>query len=339
MLRRRFDMQRMGNNLKTAICLLAAALGCAGAFSAQGADAFPTQPVRLIVGYSAGGTADVVARVLAQEMGKSLGQPVVVENKAGANALIATNEILRAKPDGYTLLMASLSHVVNPILSPDRADYDPVADFSPISRAGVLPLVLTTSHGSRFASVADLVQEARAHPGTVSYGSAGVGGSGHLAGAMLEQETGTTMLHAPFKGNAPALLEVIAGRISFMFYPTIGIAQQIDEKRIRVLGVASQQRLAQFPDVPTLEEAGFPGFENTAIWLGILAPKATPGPVVDRLAQAVSKALSDPALKARIHDMGLQPIDNDTPQAFAKFLHEDHDRWSRVIQKAGLLPQ
>src|SRR3546814_12693379 len=128
-------------------------------------------------------------------MGKSLGQPVVVENKAGANALIATNGILRAKPDGYTLLMASLSHVVNPILNPGQASYDPVADFSPISRVGVLPLVLATSYGSRFSSLADLVQAARAHPGTVRYGSAGVGGSGHLAGAMLEQEAGAAMLH------------------------------------------------------------------------------------------------------------------------------------------------
>nr|WP_278253207.1 tripartite tricarboxylate transporter substrate binding protein [Bordetella petrii] len=317
---------------------MAAVLGCAGLPAASGAAPFPAKPIRLIVGYSAGGTADVVARALAQEMGKSLGQPVVVENKAGANALIATNEILRAEPDGYTLLMASLSHVVNPILTPGQAGYDPVKDFSPISRVGVLPLVLATGHESRFHSLDDLIQQARAHPGTVSYGSAGVGGSGHLAGAMLEQATGTTMLHAPFKGNAPALLEVIAGRISFMFYPTIGIAQQISEKRIRALGVASKQRLPQFPGVPTLEEAGFPGFESTAIWLGLLAPKETPHAVVEQLSLAVSKALSASGLKARIQGMGVQPVD-DTPQEFAKFLHEDHDRWRAVIQKAGLLPQ
>jgi len=318
--------------------LLAAAISYAGSAVAQGVVAFPAQPIRLMVGYSAGGTADVVARALAQEMGRSLGQPVVVENKAGANALIATNELMRAAPDGYTLLMASLSHVVNPILNAQRATYDPVHDFSPVARVGVLPLVLATSYNSPYSTVAELLESARANPGAVSYGSAGVGGSGHLAGAMLEQDSGTTMLHAPFKGNAPALLEVMAGRISFMFYPTIGIAQQIDDKKIRVLGAASDERLTQFPDVPTLQEAGYPGFDSTAIWLGILAPKNTPSPVVSRLAQAVSQSLANPELKARIEGMGLQPID-DTSQAFSKFLHDDHDRWARVIRKAGLLPQ
>ncbi|NYT24387.1 tripartite tricarboxylate transporter substrate binding protein [Alcaligenaceae bacterium] len=324
--------------LKVSICMLATVLGCTGFSFAYGAESFPSTPIRLIVGYSAGGTADVVARALAQEVSRSLEQPVVVENKAGANALIATNDILRAKPDGHTLLMASLSHVVNPILNPAQAAYDLVQDFSPISRVGVLPLVLTTGYESRFSSLADLIREARAHPGTVSYGSAGVGGSGHLAGAMLEQETGTTMLHAPFKGNAPALMEVIAERLSFMFYPTIGIAQQIEDKKIKVLGVANKQRLDQFPDVPTLEESGFPGFENTAIWLGVLAPKGTPDTIVERLHLEFSKALSVPALRARLQDMGVQPV-VDTPREFEEFLNEDHDRWSGVVEKAGLIPQ
>lgn len=299
------------------------------------ADTYPSKPVTLLVGYAAGGTADVVARLLAKEMGESMGQSVVVENKAGANALIATNELLRAKPDGYTLLMASLSHVVNPILVPDQAKYDPVTGVTPISRVSTLPLVLATGYNGPYGAVKDLVEGARKDPGSITYGSAGVGGSGHLAGAMLAQHAGVEMTHVPFKGNAPALTEVIADRVSFMFYPTIGIDGQVKEKRVRVLAVGTKDRMDKFPGVPTLGEAGFPGFEETAIWLGVLAPAGTPEPVANRLHQEIMKALTKPEVKEKLASMGTITV-GSTPAEFGQFLQADHDRWSKVIKAAGI---
>ncbi|WP_158215282.1 Bug family tripartite tricarboxylate transporter substrate binding protein [Candidimonas nitroreducens] len=296
---------------------------------------YASRPIKLFVGYAAGGTADVVARMLAKEIGNSLGASVVVENKAGANALIATNELRRSKPDGYTILMASLSHVVNPVLHPKEAQYDPVRDFAPIAGVVTLPLVIVTSYNSPYQSVADLISVARKEPGHITFASAGVGGSGHLAGAMLAQSADVDMLHVPFNGNAPGLSEVIAGRVSFMFYPTIGIANRVQQKQVRVLAVATSERMADFPNVPTLQEIGYTGFERTAIWLGILAPKGTPKNIVKLLHQEVAKALHKPEVQRRLSSLGALTVNSD-PAQFSQFLASDHARWSNVIQKAGI---
>lgn len=299
------------------------------------AEDYPSRPIRLLVGYSAGGTADVVSRLLAKEMTNSLGQPVVVENKPGANGLIATNELIRAEPDGYTILMASLSHAVNPILKPEQASYDPITGVTPVSLISTLPLVLTAAYDGPFTGVDDLLDQAKSDPGSVTYGSAGIGGSGHLAGAMLAQNAGAEMTHVPFQGNAPALNEVIAGRVSFMFYPTIGIEGQAKQKRVKVLAVGTENRMDKFPNAPTLAEEGFVGFEETAIWLGVLAPAGTPKLVVNRLHKAIASALVTPAVKERLVSLGTIVI-GSSPTDFAKFLQADNDRWSQVISAAGI---
>lgn len=299
------------------------------------ADDYPNRPVRLLVGYSAGGTADVVARLLARDMSEALGQPVVVENKPGANGLIATNDLIRAKPDGYTILMASLSHAVNPILNPSQAAYNPITDITPVSLVATLPLVLTAAYDSPYAGVKELLAQAKAKPGTINYGSAGIGGSGHLAGAMLAQNSGTEMTHIPFKGNAPALNEVIAGRLSFMFYPTIGIEGQAQQKRVKVLAVGTEKRMDKFPDVPTLAEEGFEGFEETAIWLGVMAPAGTPKSIVDRLHGAIAAAMVKPAIKESLVSMGTIVV-GSSPSEFAQFIKADNDRWTKVISAAGI---
>jgi tripartite-type tricarboxylate transporter receptor subunit TctC len=201
----------------------------AGAVRAQ---AYPDKPVRLVVGYSAGGPTDVIARVIAQDMTASLGQSVVVENKTGANGLIGTMEVKKAAPDGYTVLMTTLSHNVNAILMADKKPYDPLADFAPVSLVCSLPLVLVAKGDSPANSVADLINQAKAQPGQVSYASAGNGGSAHLAAALLATLSKTQMTHVPFRGNAPALTEVMAGRVSFMFYPMVGISEQVAQKRL-----------------------------------------------------------------------------------------------------------
>jgi len=296
---------------------------------------FPAKPVRLVVGYSAGGPTDVIARVLAQDMTASLGQSVFVENKTGANGLIGTMEVKRSAPDGYSLLVTTLSHNVNAILAGDRRQYDPVADFSPVSLVSFLPLVLVTKGDSPMASVGDLIALARAKPNDVSYASAGNGGSAHLAGALLATLSQTKMTHVPFRGNAPALTEVIAGRVTFMFYPMIGISEQVAQKRLKVLGISTAARHPDYPGVPTMAEAGFPGFEEYTQGLGLVAPAGTPANAINRLNAAVRASLERPETKEKLKSLGAI-VQDSTPAEFSAWLKKDAERWTRVIQTAGV---
>jgi tripartite-type tricarboxylate transporter receptor subunit TctC len=226
------------------------------------AQGYPNRPIRLVIGFSAGGPTDVIGRVVAQEMSQTLGQSIVVENKTSANALVATEFVARAEPDGYTLLFASLSHIVN-YLMVSGAKYHPLNDFAPISNGALLPMPVVTKADSPCTSIQDLIKEAKAKPGELLYGSAGNGGSAHLAAAMLERATDTKMNHVPLRGNAPALTEVMAGRINFMFYPVIGVGDLVEGKQPKILAIGTKERSSDFPNVPTLAEAGL-GFEDTA---------------------------------------------------------------------------
>ncbi|TMI15181.1 MAG: tripartite tricarboxylate transporter substrate binding protein [Betaproteobacteria bacterium] len=281
-------------------------LACIAALASAAASAqdYPAKPVRLVVGFAAGGPTDVIARVIAQDMAMSLGQGVVVENKTGANALIATQEVKRAAPDGYTILMTTLSHNVNAILLADQKPYDPIKDFAPISLVSFLPLVMVTRADAPFNSVQDVVQAAKAKPGEVSYASAGNGGSAHLAAALVETLSGTRMTHVPFRGNAPALTEVMAGRVSFMFYPMVGIADQVAQKRLKALAVSTEKRHPDYPAVLTMAESGFPGFEQYTQGLGVVAPAGTPAPVIDKLNAAVRASLAKPETKEKLKGLG-----------------------------------
>ncbi len=258
--------------MKRAFAALAAAAACALACAAA-AQSYPAKPVKILVGFAAGGPTDVIARIVAQDMSLSLGQSFVVENRPGANAIIATEAVARSAPDGYTLLFSSLSLLVNAILMEGKVHYDPFKDFAPVSNAAVLPMVVVTSPETRINSMQDLIVLARAKPGELSYATSGNGGSTHLAGAMLENFTGTKMINVPFKGNGPALAEVMAGRVTFMFYPIVGIADQVSAKKLKVLAVGTPRPHADFPAVPTLEQSGLPGFEETAPWVGMLASR------------------------------------------------------------------
>ena len=314
--------------------LLVAVVALAGA--AASAQTYPTKPIKLLVGFAAGGPTDVIGRVVAQDMSASLGQNVLVENKAGANSLIATQEVKRAPPDGYTLMVTTLSHNVNAILLADKKPYDPIADFTPVSLVALLPLVMVTKPDSPFSSVQDVVKAAKAKPGDVSYGSAGNGGSAHLAAALLETLSGTQMTHVPFRGNAPALTEVMAGRVSFMFYPMIGIADQVEQKRLKALAVSTAQRHPDYPGVPTMAEAGFPGFEEYTQGLGIIAPAGTPAPVVKQLNEAVRASLARPETKDKLKALGAITEGGSTPAEFQAWLKKDAERWERVIKAANV---
>jgi tripartite-type tricarboxylate transporter receptor subunit TctC len=316
--------------MKRILAMLAVCALCAPA-AAQ----YPARPVKIVVGFAAGGPTDVIARVVAQDMSASLGQSLIVENRPGANAIIATEAVAHSAPDGYTTLFSSLSLLVNAILPGSQAKYDPFKDFAPVSNAANLPMVIVTSASSTDSSMKDLIARAKARPGEISYGTSGIGGSSHLAGAMLENFTGTKMINVPFKGNGPALAEVMAGRVSFMFYPIVGIADQVAAKKIKVLAVGTPQPHPDFPGVPTMEQSGLPGFEETAPWVGMLAPAGTPAPVVVRLSEEMRKSIAKPETKERFKSLGAVPI-ADTPAEFAAFLKKDYDRWARVIKASGV---
>ena len=311
---------------------LLALMFCAAAH----AQPFPNKPVKLVVGFSAGGPTDVIARIIAQDMTASFGQPVLVENKAGAASMIATQEVKRSAPDGYTLYMTTLTHSVNAILHADKKPYDPIADFTPITLVCHLPLVMVAKGDSPFNTAADVVKAAKEKPGEISYASSGSGGSAHLAGALVEALTGTKMLHVPFKGNAPALTEVMAGRISFMFYPMVGIAEQVAQKRLKVLAVSTEKRHPDYPAVPTMSESGFPGFEEYTQGLGVVGPAGLPGPVVNRLNEAIRASLVKAETKEKLNKLGAITEGGSTPAEFRSWLGKDLERWARVIKATGV---
>ncbi|MGB6103877.1 MAG: tripartite tricarboxylate transporter substrate binding protein [Pusillimonas sp.] len=313
----------------TAVCLVS---------GASAAAAYPEGPIRMVLGYSAGGPTDVIARVVAKHMSENLGQSVVVENKPGASAHIAANEIMNAEPDGYKILVTSLTLNVNPLLYPDRYDYDAVKAFEPISNFANLPLVVVTNYDSPYKDMASLIADAKANPGKLTFGSSGFGGSAHLAAEMLSTKAGLDMTHVPYKGNGPALQELMAGRISFMFYPSIGIANYVADKRLRVLAIGTREPQADFPGVPTLESMGLSGFEEGAPWVGMLAPAGTPKDIVAKLNQSATAALSQPQVRDQLKQLGAQVI-GDSPEEFRKFLIDDKERWATVIKQGNVTPE
>ena len=317
--------------------LQAAAALCAGTFGSTAvlAQSYPTKPVKVIVGFAAGGPTDVIARVMAADMTQSMGQSVIVENRPGANAIIATEAVARAEPDGYTVLFSSLSLLVNPLLPGTKAKYDPFKDFAPVANAALLPMVVVTAPASPFGSMQELAALAKAKPGELSYATSGIGGSTHLAGAWLENMTGTKMINVPFKGNGPALAEVMAGRVTFMFYPIVGIADQVAAKKLKVIAVGAAAPDPDFPGVPTMAQAGFPELVATAPWVGVLAPAGTPPAIVNRLSEEMRKSLAKPETRARMKTLGAVVV-GDTPAEFAAFLKKDHERWARVIKASGV---
>ena len=299
---------------------------------------YPAKPVKLVVGFAAGGPTDVIARLMAADMTQSAGQGFIVENRPGANAIIATEAVARAPGDGYTLLFSSLSLLVNAALVDSKVNYDPFKDFAPVSNAVNLPMVIVTSPQTPINSIPELIAAAKGKPGEISYGTSGHAGSTHLAGAMLENATGTKMINVPFKGNGPALAEVMAGRVTFMFYPALGIAEQVAARRLKVLAVGTTAPHADFPGVPTMNDAGLTGFEATAPWVGVLAPAGTPTPIVNRLSEEMRKSLAKPETRERMRQLGAVIV-ADTPAEFAAFLKKDYERWTQVIKASGVKAQ
>ena len=294
--------------------------------------AYPTKPIKLLLGFAPGGPLDVYTRVLAQDLSIALGQAVVVENRSGASGQIATDAVAQAEPDGYTLLSTASTFIVNPILM-NKPKPDPLKDFVAVSHTAVLPTVLVVAQDSPANSVQDIVKMARgAH---VTYASAGNGGPAHLAGALLAHSTGTPMTHVPFRGAAPAIAEVMSGRVTFTFYTMSGLKEFVTAKRIKPLAITAARRHPDFPNVPTMTEAGIGGFDNVGAWFGIVAPAGTPAAVVARLNSAIDQSLAKPEVRERLVGMGMVPV-GGPPSAFKTFLEQDSVRWTALIKAADI---
>ena len=292
-------------------------------------DKYPSKPIRLVVPFSAGGAVDTVGRSLGERLSTQMGQSVIVDNKPGANANIGTEAVAKAAPDGYTLLVAANGVVTNNLLY-SRLPFNGLVDFAPISRLGYAPLVLVVPADSAYKSVKDLIAAAKAKPGSLSYGSAGNGSSGHLAGALFASEGKFDALHVAYKGGAPALVDLIAGRISFMLLNPLEVSAHLKSGRLRALAVSDAKRTPVLPDVPTMAEAGMPGVQATVWWV-LLAPKGTPAPVVARLNEEAHKALDDAGVRERLGALGAV-ITPSTPEQTASFLRSESAKWEKVIR-------
>nr|WP_315592090.1 tripartite tricarboxylate transporter substrate binding protein [uncultured Cupriavidus sp.] len=311
--------------------LLAAALALGSA--AAHADAFPDHPVRLVVPYAAGGAVDIVARSVGQRMSQLLKQPVIVDNRPGASTNIGMDFVAKAPADGYTIMMASNSLATNAALF-NKLSFNPQTDFTPVARIGEASLVVVVPAKSNIASMKALVAQAKTQPGKLSYASAGNGSSGHLAGEMLKDTANIDVLHVPYKGGAPAITDLIGERITFMPINPLEVISHIKAGTLRPLAVASANRSALLPDVPTSKEEGLPGF-TASVWWGLVAPAKTPPAIVKQLNTAANTALADPDVRKQLSQLGVTIV-SGTPEQFGQFVKTETTTWNNVIRKAGI---
>jgi tripartite-type tricarboxylate transporter receptor subunit TctC len=302
---------------------------------AANAQPYPGKPIRIIVPYPAGGAVDIIARIVGQPLSEALKQPVIIDNRPGASANIGMEMAAKAAPDGYVLLMASNGIATNMTLFPNLP-FDGRRDFAPVARIGFAPLVIVVPAASPARSLKDLVSEAKAEPGKLTYASAGNGSSGHLAGELLKSSAKIDVLHVPYKGGAPAITDLLGERISFMPINPVEVIVHIRSGRLRALAVGSNKRVPLLPEVPTVAEAGLPGYEAT-VWWGLVAPAGTPREVVEKLNAETNKALADPAVASKLSELGVV-ITGGNPQRFAAFIEAQTDLWSGVIKAAGIKP-
>jgi tripartite-type tricarboxylate transporter receptor subunit TctC len=306
-----------------------ALLVCLGAASGAEAQTYPNKPIRMVVGYSAGGSVDVVGRLLGQELTKALGQPIVIDNKAGASGNIGTDFVAKSAPDGYTLLMGSAAALAaNPSLY-KQLPFDPIRDLAPISLIAIQPNVLLVHPSVPVATVAELIAYAKAHPGTLNYATSGTGSSQHMAGALFQQMTKIDILHVPYRGGAPASADLIAGQVQIIFQTAPEAMPLIGAKQARAIAVTTKKRVPALPDLPTIAEAGVPGYQSTG-WLAVAAPAATPAAIIERLNAELVKITRAPEVRARLFDLGLDVI-GSSPDELARFMKDEAASFHEVV--------
>ena len=316
------------------VALLSFVLG--GTATAALAQAYPNKPIKLIVPFAPGGFTDVVARILGQKLSVSLGQPFVIENKAGAGSTIGTDFVAKAAPDGYTLVMVSTTHVISPSIYP-KLPYDPIKSFTPVGKLVDSAYVLLVNPKVPANNVAEFIALAKASPDKIHYASSGNGSAQHLMGGMFAAMTGVKMKHVPYKGSGGAANDLVAGVVESSFAGVPNAMAQVPAGRLKALAVTTSKRIPQLPDVPTMQEAGVPGY-NASIWLGLLAPAGTPRDVVMKLNAEIAKVLSAADTKKELYEAGVE-ADISSPEALNTLMVQELDRWGKVIKDAGITMQ
>lgn len=299
---------------------------------AQSAD-YPVRPITMIVPFTPGGGTDIMARLVADKLGRGLGQPVVVENKAGAGGTIGTELAARSEPNGYTLMMGSVSTIsINPSLY-KKLNINPIKDLAPIGLFASTPSVIAVPNNLPVNTLQELIAYAKSNPGKVNFGSAGSGTSHHLAGELFKQQAGVDAQHVPYKGSAPALLGLMRGDVQFLIANMPSLKPAIDSKQIKPLAMTSLERSAQFPDYKTANESGLPGFE-VIVWYGIFAPAGTPEAIINRLNGELRKITAMPDVRKRLTEEGADAI-NSSPREFAQRIQKDYETWKKVVDSSG----
>lgn len=301
--------------------------------SAADVAAYPNRPIRIVVPYAPGAINDVLARAVGERLQEALGQPVVVDNRPGAGAVIGTHSVASAPPDGYTLLQVAAAHAINATLVP-KLPYDSVQGFEFITLAAGSPFLLVGSPHFPARTVGELVALCKEKPGAYSYASSGNGGTAHLMGEMLKHMAGIDVVHVPYKGTAPGMTDVIGGRVQFTFSSYPGAAGALKSNRVRALAVTSKRRWQAFPDLPSIAEAGYPDYDADG-WWGFVAPAGTPAAIVAKLAREINKALASPALKANLEASGLE-VRGTGPKRFRAHVEAEIRTWGDIIRQAGI---
>lgn len=298
--------------------------------------AYPVKPVRIISPFPPGGGNDTLCRTIAPKLSESLKQQVIVDNRAGANGIIGTEIAARAAPDGYTIALIPSAHAVNATLY-KKLPYDSIKDFTPITLVGSSPLVLAVHPSVPVKNVRDLIALAKARPGQLTYSSSGVGSSGHLAGAMFDTMTGTSMVHIPYKGMAIAISDIIGGQVYMTFGTSLSVVPHVRSGRLRALAMTGAKRSPAYPELPTVAESGVPGYE-ASLWYGFVGPARMPPEIVKRLNSEIVTVLALPDIRERLASQGVDPQTN-TPEEFARLLVSDLARWAKIVERAGVRPE
>ena len=318
--------------MNTRIGLFSILLLCCGAALAQ----YPNKPVTIVVGFEPGGGTDTTARIVQGPLGEQMGQQIVVENRAGAGGNIAVDHVAKAAPDGYTLVLANVGALaVNPHIL--KTPYDPLKDLVPISMAAEFANVLVVQPSLNVNTVADYVKLARSKPATITYASSGIGGAGHLAGELLRSVAKVDIVHVPYKGGGPAMQGFLGGQVDSFFATPISSISQIRAGKAKAVATTGAKRAALMPDVPTVAESGYPGYEALN-WYGFLAPRGTPKEIVERLNREIVRALAHPQVVAALHKTGTEPK-SSSPEEFAAYIKREYDTWGKVVKEAGIKAQ
>lgn len=314
-----------------AVLVLAAS---GGAFAQA---AFPSRPVTMVVGFAPGGGTDTVARILAKTVGDALGQQVVVENKAGAGGNIATDHVAHAAPDGHTLLLGNVGSLTVAPHMVANLPYDPLRDFAPITMAVVFANVVVVQASLPAQTLPEFVKLAREKPGTITYGSSGIGGAGHLAGELLRDAAKIDIVHVPYKGGGPAMQGMLGGQIHAYFAAPASVVGHLKSGRARALATTGSKRAQLLPDVPTIAESGYPGYEAIN-WYAYVAPAKTPKDVIDRLNREIVKALAGPDVVALLQKQGMEPS-SSSPEELGRYIAREYETWGKVVKQAGITAQ